>query len=175
MNLNCGVATCISIEKGKYSTDEILEDLKLSINIDIFNIEDQEKYLYLTIKEDIFEDNIIDFIKSEISKLCDPYLERSIKFLDEFEGKTFDEMIEYSKDYNRMPFYHSIGYFGICNDISYIFTNLQCDATVNMVNYITDGKIIMECWYNIFKYLREKLVNATDNVLKDALFLTIGS
>jgi len=84
-------------------------------------------------------------------------------------------MIEYSKDYNRMPFYHSIGYFGICNDISYIFTNLRCDATVNMVNYITDGKIIMECWYNIFKYLREKLVNATDNVLKDALFLTIGS
>lgn len=174
MNLNCGVATCISIKKGGYSTEEILEDLRLSMNLDIFDIEDKEEYLYLNIKEDIFEDNIIDFIKSQITIAGKKYLERDFKFLEEFKGKTLDEMIEYSKDYNRLPFYHSNGYFSISNDISYIFTNIRCSATADMVTYITEGKIIMECWFSIFKYLREKLVNATDNILKDALFLTIG-
>lgn len=174
MYLNCGVATCISIKKDRYSTEEILEDLKLNMNLDIFDIQDEEKYLYLNIKEDIFEDNIIDFIKSQITIAGNTDLERDFEFLEGFEGKTLDEMIEYSKNYNRMPFYHSRGYFSISNDISYIFTNIQCNATADMVIYISEGKIIMECWFSIFKYLREKLVNATDNVLKDALFLTIG-
>lgn len=171
--LACGVATCINISKNGYSKERILDDLKLKMNLDIFNVIDDEKVMCLELKKDIFENNIIDFIKSQVKDIEDYRRERELEYLDELKGKNMDEMIEYSKHYNRRPFFYSEGYFNVCNIVSYIFTDVNCDATIDMVSYISDGKIIMECWFDIFDYLRDKLVKATDNPLKDALFITI--
>lgn len=171
--LACGVATCISINKRGYETEEILEDLKLKMNLDIFNIVDDEKVMCLEIKEDIFEENIIDFIKSQITPLRRRDLDEDLEFLDEFKGKKFDEMINYSKEFNRIPFYYSEGYFKICNIASYIFTNVNCDATVDLVVYLENGKIVMEEWFSMFCYLRDRIVKSTDNPLKDAVFVVI--
>lgn len=171
--LACGVATCINIRKGRYTTNQILEDLKLKMNLDIFNIFDDEEVMCLEIKKDIFEENIIDFIKSQIIPVNGRHLKEQLEYLDKFKGKNFDEMIEFSKEENDPVFYYSEGYFNITNIVSYIFTNVDCDATVDMVSYISEGKIIMECWYNMFCYLRDRIVKSTDNPLKDAIFVAI--
>lgn len=173
MYLSCGIATNIVIKKGKYSTGEILEDLKLKMNLDIFDITDKEDYILLQIKKDIFENNIIDFIKSQISTLSIRNIEKDFELLDSMKGKKFDEMIEYADTHKRIPFAYSEGYFNISNDISYIFTNISCDIAIDMITFLSEGKIIMEEYFYTFKYLREKMVNATDNVLKDALFLVM--
>lgn len=171
--LSCGIATCVSIIKNGYSTERILEDLKLKMNLDIFNVVDDDLVMCLEIKKDVFEKNILDFIREQIKPVHGHFLERELKYLDEFEGKSFEEMISYSKERNERVFFYSEGYLRVNNDVSYIFTNVNCDATIDMVSYISDGKIIMECWYELFCYLRDRISKSTNNPLKDAVFVCI--
>lgn len=171
--LACGVATCISIIKNGYSTERILEDLKLKMNLDIFNVVDDEKVMCLEIKKDIFENNILDFIREQITPVRGHFLNKELEYLDEFEGKSFEEMIRYSKENNSKAFFYSEGYLKVTNIVSYIFTNVRCDASIDMVSYISDGKIIMECWFELFCYLRDRIAKSTNNPLKDAVFVVI--
>lgn len=64
-----GVATKIVVEKENYigscTREDVLKDLKDELNLDLYDIEEDEENVYFYIKEDIFVNNIYNLLLSE--------------------------------------------------------------------------------------------------------------
>ena len=47
------------------------------------------------------------------------------------------------------------------------------DIYADIIEYISDGKIIMECWDSMFRYIRNLIVNSSNNPIKIAAVITL--
>jgi len=169
--LACGIATEISVSKkrmtGGFATkEEIVNNLIGKLKPSVYNIEETENYVNFIIKKDVFEKNIISFIKEQLEKAAYSYMEEATENVKNLEGKNFDELMKIA-DQRSMVEFQLLG-----GDVSYLSDGeYRCDA--NIIHYISDGKISMECYYDIFRYLRETIVESSNNPLKDAAVITI--
>lgn len=176
--LDCGIATKITILKDggylkrRYSKEEILEEIGKELNLNIYNVEESEKEVCLNIKENILEDNIVDFITEQLNELKDrdEYIEEDLGKLQKIKGLNYSEIMEIA---NQKSIY-VLQYLEGCrfaNDITYITDKFI--AYADIISFIGNGKIFMEEYYRIFYYIRNLIIKSSKNPIKTAAVITI--
>lgn len=176
--LSCGIAKSIAIDKkqrfcGKYEKEEILEEIKKEIDLNIYDIKETENAIYLELKPKIFEENAVAFVKEQLEKrnLNKDYVKEDLEKIKKLEGKDYEELIEAAKEKSCRPFQLIEGCI-LTNDISYI-SDSKFEIHADIIIYIMDGKAIMECYSDLFYYLRKTIMNESNNPIKSSVVLTL--
>lgn len=174
--LACGIATQIRIERDWKSdkTEKILEKLGRKINLDIYDVYADDDIICLDIKKNLFEKYAVSFIEEQLEIIKDSltyeYEVEGLKDLKKIKGKSYDELIKISNDKSCFYFQMLEGN-RVCNDVGYLADGETAYADV--VTYISDGKIYMECYYQMFDYIRELIIKSSTNPIKTAAVVTI--
>lgn len=173
--INFGIATAIYAKKNsRYTSTEIQNILAKCLNLEIYNMHESEEYIYLSLKGDIFMKNYENLIKKEY-KLLDVE-DKDYKVFDEIKDMPYDELLEglEEKDicYPFFQFTEAYGYYS--NDISYILgNNHDIEVSADIISYYLSEKVLLEGYYELFSYIRNKIISSMNNPLKDAVFVTI--
>lgn len=176
--LDCGIATKITILKdggylrGKYSKEEILKEIGKEVDLNIYNVEESEKEIYLNIKETILENNIVEFITEQLKVLEDKnkYIKEALEKLQEIKGLTYSEIMKIANEKSIYVLQFLEGCI-LANDISYITKNFIIYADI--ISYVGNGKILMEQYYSLFYYIRNLIVKSSKNPIRTAAVITI--
>ena len=175
-NLNFGIATTIYAKKNsRYTSTEIKNVLAECLNLEIYTMQENEQYIYLSLKKEVFMENYEKLIKKEY-KLLNVY-DSDYEVFDKIKGMSYDELLESLKNrrisYPYFQFTKAYGYYS--NDISYILDkNYEIEISADIITYYLSEKVFFEGYYNIFKYIRNKIISSMDTPLKDAVFVTIA-
>ncbi len=176
--VSCGIAKSIEIEKkgrhyGNYKVDEILEEVGKEIDLNIYDIKETERAIYLELKPKIFQENAVPFIKEQLEKrnLKKDYTKEDLKKLKDLEGKSYEELIEIAEEKSCRPFQLIEGCI-LTNDISYI-SDSKFEMHADIIIYILDGKAFMECYSDIFYYFRKTIIDGSNNPIKSSVVITL--
>lgn len=172
--LSCGLAYEISINSRYYdeSKDEMLKRIGKNIDLNLYNRYDTEDYIFLRIKEDIFEKHALQFV-IEQSKLFGKYYKRyAEEELPTLENLNYKELIEAAKEQRVLSFQFVRG-DGYYNDISYLDPEGKCEICCDLIYFIGDGSAFFEGYYEISMYLRNCIMQASKNPIKGATVVTI--
>lgn len=172
--LSCGIAKTIQVKKENYSKGEIMGMLSKNIDLNIYDVsEDTDEYLELELKKDILEKYAVKFAEEQLKIAGEDINEVSGNkmSLKDLENKKYDELMEIA-DSNKCYNFQLIECFaGFSNDISYIARELSICADI--IEFLGNGKIIMECYGNVFRYFRNLVIKNSDNPIKTAMMVTI--
>ena len=175
-HLNFGIATTIYVEKSsKYDLNEIKSALAKSLNLNIYTMEEDEDYIYLSLKEDVFMKNYEKLIKKEYKRLNVDKEDYAV--FDEIKHLSYDELLEEMKEKTIChPYFQFTSASGYCsNDISYmLYDKYHIEISADIITFYLSDKVSFETYYNIFKYLRSKIILNMDTPLKDAVFISIA-
>lgn len=169
-----GVATTIYVDKYSrykaYTKEEILEILKNKINLDLYEVGENTREVVLKIKEDFIVKHLYNLLKSE-AKEREEYIENLNDLLEKIKkAKTFQEI-------NDLIYDSSVCCVGLCDNpfggISYI-TGGELNVSASLIYYISTYKVLFETYGSILDYIREKIIAATDNPLRDDIFIMVS-
>ena len=170
--LGCGIAKTIIVKKERYTREEILEKIKKTIDLNIYNNPlENEKYLLLEMKREFMEKYAIKFIEEQLEIAVENTSEKEDKSLiKELKDKKYDELMEIAeqKQYEKFQLIEGCIY---SNDISYIANKLTIFADI--IVYMIDGKILMECYADMFRYLRNLILKTSNNPIKTSAVISI--
>lgn len=169
-----GVALGIYVRKqGKYSLEDVKANLKEEVNLDLYNITEDESNVYFSIKKQIFMDNLENLLRNEYKDLN--LEEEEYKIFDDITGLSFQNLIKKLKELEIDSLHFRYTDFGMMsNSINYLSKDREMEVYVEMLAYNMDGKIIMECFNGFLRYFRRKIISSIkDNPLKDNIFVTI--
>lgn len=125
LGLAVGVATEIFIRKDSYSKEEIINKINNYLNLDLYDIEEDDQYISLIIKSD--KSYRLNFLEGNIIE--------TISYISNSELKIFSNLIVYNFSY----------------------------------------KVYMEEYCEFFRYVRAKMQQSINNVLKDDVFLMLAT
>lgn len=169
--LSVAVATTIYIRKN--SSSETIDSIKGSLdqNFDLSNysIDSSEKYFILDLKSEIFEKEIVNLMQEIVDTLPEAIKSYTNEDIEKIKGKKCSEIMEVSKEH-PIGFQYLDGSI-ICNDVSYLLKGHRGFADV--IDLVNDGKILMECYSDIFYFLRTNLVKALKSKLRKSVVITI--
>ena len=154
--LCCGIAKTIIVKKERYTREEILEKIKKTIDLNIYNNPlENEKYLLLEMKREFMEKYAIKFIEEQLEIALENTSEEDKSLIKELKDKKYDELMEFAEEKQYQNFQLIEGNI-YSNDISYIANKLIIFADI--IVYMIDGKILMECYADMFRYLRNLIL-----------------
>lgn len=169
--LSVALAKNIFIEKDSMNEnfEDIRENLEKTLDLSLYNIESGKKYFILEMKTEIFHKEIIGLMEEISPNLILREREYMQKQMNEIKNKNYEEMMEIAKKHDMGFCYLEGSVF--CNDISYILDKhtVFCDV----IDFTSDGKIFMECYYDIFYYLRNSIIKSLKSALKNSIVVTI--
>ena len=125
-----------------------------------------EKYAVPFVEEQlkIVLENMADIEDYErISKNLKELLENS-------KGKNYKELMQMAEEQQNINFELAEGNL-FTNDISYIGDGLTIFA--DLITYLNDGKIVMETYYDMFRYFRNQIIRNSINPIKTATVISI--
>ena len=168
-----GIATKIIVEKRRggyreriFSTDEILDKLAGQFNLDLYNIAENSQVVGLALKDKVIESYLYDFLYEQSYDLeCGKEIREEIEKL---KNKDAHQILQMFKYYVLEYIYY--------NDQDYTReTYLDSDLKLYIegITYLSDGKIMIECYQEFLRYIHRLIRKATDNPIKDATYLTI--
>ncbi|MBR1883833.1 MAG: hypothetical protein IJ809_02650 [Clostridia bacterium] len=176
--LRIGIATKIRVSKERrfdedLTYEQIVDDLKETINIDNYNIINTKNNVIFELKNTLIEKHAMDLILEQLEIYeTKANFERKKKELQRFNKDLLKKLNEVGYSTKIDCFFLDNGGFYI-NDVSYIS---KCGATcyADMIVFICEGKILMECYFDVFRYLRQKIIESTESHIKDSIMITIG-
>ena len=125
-----------------------------------------EKYAVPFVEEQlkIVLENMADIEDYErISKNLKELLENS-------KGKNYKELMQMAEEQQNINFELAEGNL-FTNDISYIGDGLTIFA--DLITYLNDGKIVMETYYDMFRYFRNTIIKSSDSPIKTSAMISI--
>lgn len=175
-----GTATTIYVKKeGKYSTynlEQIKEILSKKLNLNLYDIAEDENQVYLSIKPKIFSENILSLLQNEYEILgVDINNEYNKELFEKIKHTPYNQLLNEieSKNLNTYDFQFLKGYYYISNDISYIANNSNIAICADIIAFYLGEKAFLEAYNSLFDYLRNKIIKTMDNPLKDDVFITL--
>lgn len=169
--LGCGIAKTIIVKKERYTREEILEKIKKTIDLNIYNNPlENEKYLLLEMKREFIEKYAIKFIEEQLEIAVKNTSEEYKSLIKELKDKKYHELIQIAQEKQYQNFQLIKGNI-YSNDISYIANKLTIFADI--IVYMIDGKILMECYADMFRYLRNLILKNSNNPIKTSAVISI--
>lgn len=171
--LSCGIATKITISK-RYSedNDKIIERISKKIDLNLYDRNDYEDGIELILKKELIEKHAVDFAIEQVEKLSERDKKEAKESIEKLRGLNFEKMIEKAKE---EPVYEFQLYEGnrVCNDISYLDPDHNCQIYCDIISIICEGKVFFECYWRMFEYLRNCIIESSKNPIRTATFVTI--
>jgi len=172
--LSCGIAKTIKVKKENFSKKEIIEKLSKAIDINIYDLsEDTDECLKFELKKDIVEKYAVKFAEEQL-KIAEQDINKTDEdsmSLKSLENKKYDELMEILESNQCYNFQLIEGFRFFENDISYITKGLLVFADI--IKFLDDGKAIMECYSDVFRYFRNQGIENSNNPIKTAMVVTI--
>lgn len=151
--------------------EKILEKIKKTIDLNIYNNPlENEKYLLLEMKREFMEKCAIKFIEEQLEIALENTSEEDKSLIKELKDKKYDELMEFAEEKQYQNFQLIEGNI-YSNDISYIANKLTIFADI--IVYMIDGKILMECYADMFRYLRNLILKNSNNPIKTSAVISI--
>lgn len=174
--LSCGIADTIYINslKDNRKDEEALARIGKNIDLRIYDRIDKQNddYIILKLKKEVFEKNIVSFIEEQL-KFLDDYDKTLVnEVLKKIKGKTYDELMGIAQNRNLQWFCYLNGNI-ICNSAYYLDHSMKSRIFCDIVDIFSDGKIITEYYVGFFSYLRKCIIEKSKNPLKTAFVVTI--
>jgi len=171
--LSCGIATQIIIYKRYHEeNDKILERIGKNFDLNIYDRTDCENGIILKLKEDMIEQHAIDFAIEQTEKFSERNKKEAKQRLETLRGLRFKDMLEKAKENHVYEFYFYEGN-RVCNDISYLDPDGNCKVICDIVDIISNGKVLLECYEDLFTYFRNCIIQSSKNPIRTAAVVTI--
>ena len=174
--LSCGIAKRIIIrsQNEDESKDEILVRIGRNIDLNLYDRIDNEEYIILNIKKEIFQKNVYELVNEQINKIvmCEFDKAYTLYQLEELKNVKYDELIHISKLRGIKAFYFKRG-DEKSNDISYLDLERKCKIYCDLIQISQTGETFFECYQGMFTYFRNCIINSSENPLKTALVIAL--
>ena len=158
-------------EKRKIYKRRNIRKNKKTIDLNIYNNPlENEKYLLLEMKREFMEKYAIKFIEEQLEIALENTSEEDKSLIKELKDKKYDELMEFAEEKQYQNFQLIEGNI-YSNDISYIANKLTIFADI--IVYMIDGKILMECYADMFRYLRNLILKNSNNPIKTSAVISI--
>lgn len=179
--LCAGIATKVFVKKdGYYSKEKIMNQLKKTLDLKIYDepIED-EKFLLLGMKTEYIEKYAVQFVEEQLNIVLENMVdtrdyerisEGLKELLENSKGKNYEELMQMAEEKHNINFQLIEGDL-FTNDISYIGNRLTIFA--DLITYLSDGKIVMETYYDMFRYFRNTIIKSSNSPIKTAAMISI--
>lgn len=150
----------------KFTKQEILTKLEKSLDLSLYEIREDDEVVLLKLKPDILKQNGKAFFLEQI-KLYEgnsELLKNTENFFDQMGEKTIIEAI---KEYTP---YMSIGIFdyGMWG-VTYL--DRELNIYWNGIFFLYEGKVIMECYVELSRYLHNLIRKTSQNPLRNAVVI----
>ena len=171
--LSCGIAKTIIVKKSNYTKEKILGQLEKSIDLNIYmEPYENERYLFLEMKEEFLEKYAVQFVEEQLKIAVKNYNQQEIykELVEDLKDKKYEELIKIAEcnEYKNFQLIEGNRY---SNDISYITNDLTIFADI--ISYMLDGKFFIECYYDMFRYLRNVIIKSSANPIKTSAVISI--
>ena len=158
-------------EKRKIYKRRNIRKNKKTIDLNIYNNPlENEKYLLLEMKREFMEKYAIKFIEEQLEIALENTSEEDKSLIKELKDKKYDELMEFAEEKQYQNFQLIEGNI-YSNDISYIANKLTIFADI--IVYMIEGKILMECYADMFRYLRNLILKNSKNPIKTSAVISI--
>lgn len=165
--LATGIIQKIAVSKKEIerNTHLNLEGLKAALSKELklqhYNFSENEQYFLWTINPRLLEGNLSEFLEEQFKMYGEETAKRddiqklitSIKQID-----TGEKIIELAENHNFVNL-QMVNYAWESIKVKHHDSNFDDHVTVNynMIAFFIDGKIIMECYKNIFRYFENNI------------------
>lgn len=142
--------------------------------MNLYDIIENEEYIILNIKKDIFQKNVYKLVKEEIDKIVMYEFDKAYTQyqLKEIEKMKYEELIKISKTGGINAFYFKRG-DETSNDISYLDLKGKSKIYCDLIQISQTGETFFECYRGMFTYFRNCIINSSDNPLKTTMVITL--
>ena len=175
-----GTATNIyaknSSQYSTYNLEQIKQILSKKLNLNLYDIMEDEDQIRLSIKPKIFSENILSLLQNEYEVLgIDITNEYNKELFEKIKHTPYNQLLDEieDKNINTYNFQFLEGYYFVNNDISYIANERDLTVCADIVAFYLSEKAFLEAHYDLFGYLRNKIIKTMDNPLKDNVFITL--
>lgn len=175
-----GIAKSLAVKKEYHEIDDIIEELRKSVDLSIYDKPKEGKsFIFFEMKKEYIEKYAIPFVEEQIKIALENIPDKSDynringslqKLLNDAKNKNFQELLEMAKEQRHINFQLIEGSL-FSNDISYISNRLTIIADI--ISYLSDGKIFMETYFDMFRYLRNTIIRSSNNPIKTSAMISI--
>lgn len=166
------VAYELYVEKKKeygyeeFTKQEILTKLEKSLDLSLYEIREDDEVVLLKLKPDILKQNGKAFFLEQI-KLYEgnsELLENTENFFDQMGEKTIIEAIKEYKPYMSIGIF-DYGMWGVT------YLDRELNIYWNGIFFLYEGKVIMECYVELSRYLHNLIRKTSQNPLRNAVVI----
>ena len=165
--LSIGLATKIYVEKDRLGKEDLEKAFINNFKLSLYDVSEDEDCYILNLKEEVLENNLIELLGEMEQKATKSEKEKYIKAKKELKGKNYKELLDIADKQSVYKF--QLLKYG--NDISYMLEN--GGAYCQIISIESDGKVYFECYYDIFTFIRNSVIESLNNELKYAVVVTI--
>ena len=132
-----------------------------------------KSYIFFNLKEELLAKYAMDLMIEQHEKyIKSKYSAEAIEYYKNIKEKSEKEILELIDTENN-EYMHTfrLGWFGF--DISFLFETRVDAYITEFTTFHCSFKTFMEEYYTYFKYMRNLLINSTDNPLRTALVVSL--
>ena len=150
----------------EYGIEEVREKLAATFCMDLYDTYQNEEYICFILKQGILEKYLYDFLYEQSF-----YLFCGDQIRDELDRiKNLNEEIVLNMLRNEeLEYFHYMNFDVMKSD--YLAYDLEIYS--EGIHYLSDGKIHMECYSELFQYINKVIRKSSKNPLKDTVYVMI--
>ncbi len=178
--LSVGIAKEIIVEVSNEEMANIIKDEffekvdKDLYDVDFLSTENSRMIdVRFELKDDMLAEHAMDLMIEQNQKyIKSKDSDKAIEYYKSIKRKSKEEVLKLINTENNPYLYKfSLGWYGF--DIGYLFEESVHAYITEFVTFHTSEKTFMEDYYTFFNYMRNLLINSTDNPLRTALAVSL--
>ncbi len=158
---------------------EVELDFFKKVDRNLYNVQyrtiewDENAYIIFKLKDEMLAKYAMDLMIEQHEKyIKSEYSEKAIEYFKNIKSKDEKEIINIintENNHNMCTF--RLGWFGF--DINYLFEKRVESYVTEFLTFHCSQETFMEEYYDFFRYMRNLLINSTDNPLRTALAVSL--
>ncbi len=142
-------------------------------NVEYVPTEKKTAFIFFKLKDEMLAKYAMDLMIEQHEKyIKSKYSEEAIEYFKNIKNKDEKEIINLINTENNPYMYtFRLGWFGF--DISYLFEKSVDAYITEFTTFHCSEKTFMEVYNDFFRYMRNLLINSTDNPLRTALAISL--
>ena len=148
-----------------YDSDRITDMLNSWFNMQLYDAEELEDSVLFTLKKDVFQEHFLSFLMEQTQIMHDFDAEEIKEEVEALKSRSLPDYMKWIKE-NRMP---SCLWYGKCTIVSPLYCSEKLYMSADGVDYLVEGKAVMECYDSLFTYIHNMIRKTSANPLKDTV------
>lgn len=148
-----------------YDANRITDMLDPWFNMQLYDAKELEDSVIFTLKKDVIQEHFLSFLMEQTQLMQDYDAEVIQKDVEDLKSRKLSDYMAWIKE-SRML---SCLWYGECTMVSPWYCSEKLHMGVDGVDYLLEGKAIMECYDGLFAYIHNMVRKTSENPLKDTV------